>query len=61
MQDITYMGNRFIAQSNGRAITVKVIEIEQKPGRHRGKWACLNETTGRRIHRTSRQLRPLPQ
>lgn len=61
MKDNTYMGNRFTTQLSGKTITVKVIQVEQNFNhRHHGKWVCLNEATGRKLHRTARQLHPLP-
>ena len=60
MKDGTYMGNYFTTQSSGKTLTVKVIAIEQSiNSRHRGKWVCVNEATGRRLHRTARQLHPI--
>jgi hypothetical protein len=51
------MGKYFKTQLNGETITVKVIEVEQNPNHSgHGKWVCLNEQTGRKLHRTRRQL-----
>jgi outer membrane protein assembly factor BamB len=51
------MGNRYRIRVGGELVTVRVIAIEQRLGRSRGKWVCLNEQTGRRVWRTDRQLR----
>lgn len=60
MKDGTYMGNRFTTQLNGQTVTVLVEGAEQSiNSKHRGKWVCLNEATGRRLHRSSRQLHPV--
>jgi len=53
------MNKRYTTQYNGRTITVKTVEIEQREGRKRGKWVCINEQTGRKLWRTSRQLHPI--
>lgn len=55
------MGKQFITRNHGRDAVVTVIGVEQSiNSRHRGKWVCRNEATGRTLHRTSRQLRPVP-
>jgi outer membrane protein assembly factor BamB len=55
------MGKQFHTQLNGQTITVKVVEMEQRLGNKRGKWVCINEATGRKLWRTSRQLHPIHQ
>lgn len=60
MKDGTYMGNYFHTQLKGQTVRVLVVELEQNfNSRHHGKWVCLNEATGRRLHRTRRQLHPI--
>jgi hypothetical protein len=61
MKDNTYMGNYFNTQLKGKTIVVKVVQIEQNiNSRHRGKWVCLNEATGRHLHRSTLQLHSMP-
>lgn len=48
-----YRGQRFKLTHPDTIVEVKGIE---PTGRHRGKWACRNLTTGRTLHRTTRQL-----
>lgn len=52
-------GERYHTQINGQTTVVRVIEAEQNINRDRRKWVCLNEATGRKLRRTSRQLRPI--
>lgn len=53
-------GKRYTTQLSGKTVTVRAVEVEQSiDSRHRGKWVCVNEATGRRLHRTSRQLHGL--
>jgi hypothetical protein len=55
------MGERCLTQLNGKTVKVTVIAIEQNPDHPgRGKWVCVNDLTGRRLHRTTRQLHLIP-
>jgi hypothetical protein len=55
------MGERCLTQLNGKTVKVTVVQIEQNIN-HRGygKWLCVNDLTGRPLHRTARQLHPIP-
>ena len=50
------MRERYATRLNGQTVIVRTIEIEQRLGKRRGKWVCLNEATGRKLWRTERQL-----
>lgn len=49
------IGFRYRVGQPTKRMTVRVIEATQG-GPHRGKWTCMNEGTGRRVHKTTRQL-----
>lgn len=53
------VGERYHTQLNGQTIVVRVLEAEQDINRDRSKWVCINEATGRKVRRTSRQLHPI--
>jgi hypothetical protein len=51
------MGNRYRLKNGDVA---QVVQIEQDfNSRHHGKWVLRSDRTGRRLHRTQRQLRNL--
>lgn len=58
MKDSEYMGTVRHIRVKGELLPVKVVAIEQRLGDKRGTWVCINERSGRRIHRTTRQLHP---
>lgn len=58
MRDTEYMGTVRHIREHGALHPVLVVAVEQRLGAHRGQWVCIRESTGRRIHRTTRQLHP---
>lgn len=55
------LGRTYLTQISGVATAVRVVEHEQREGKHRGTWVVRREDgTGGPLHRTTRQLRAAP-
>lgn len=55
------LGRIYLTQIAGVTTAVRVVEHEQREGKHRGTWVVRREDgTGGKLHRTTRQLREAP-